>query len=368
MREESLDLRFGELRSSCLWSRSCSHCRCGRHRSASTRSRSEPPAIVSGGGAVIVGASIATPTSTGSRSRPRWRCSPRRRSACSVPSSCPPGGRRVFSVVIAGAGFIASGVLAVRRLRSHPAADAADRRVDEPRPARRAHPGARRRLRAGSRARLVGRQASRPRRRVLRAARRCGRRHGVLRLCREPDDALPRARVVLDLALHPGRARHAPQGVARGRPEVPDRRKLRVGDPAVRVGADLRRHRRARLQCDPHGDGRRRLAVRGRDGDDHRGAGVQGFCGAVPHVDARRLRGRADAGDSVHVRSDEGRRARRDAAGPRDGVPGAGRDLVDRDRRARRDLARDRQLRGAGADGASSASSRTPPSRRPASC
>ena len=166
---------------------------------------------------------------------------------------------------------------------------------------------------------------------------------------REPDDAVPRARVVLDLALHPGRARHAPQGVARGGAEVPDRRKLRLGDPAVRLGADLRRHRRARLQRDPHRDGRRRLALRRGDGDDHRRARVQGVCRAVPHVDARRLRGRAHAGDRLHVGRDEGRRARRDAADPRDGVPGAVRDLVDRDRRARRDLARDRQLRRPGA-------------------
>jgi NADH:ubiquinone oxidoreductase subunit 2 (subunit N) len=54
--------------------------------------------------------------------------------------------------------------------------------------------------------------------------------------------ALPRSRVVLDLAVHPRRARHASEGVARGRPEVPDRRQLRLRDPALRIGADLRRH------------------------------------------------------------------------------------------------------------------------------
>ena len=236
-----------------------------------------------------------------------------------------------------------------RRLRPLPATDAPDRRVDEPRPPRRAHPGARRRLRPRGGARLLGRPAARPRRRVLRAARRCGWRHGVLRLRREPDDPVPRARVVLDLALHPGRARHPPQGVARGRAQVPDRRKLRLGDPAVRLGADLRRHRRARLQRDPHRNGRRRLALRGGDGDDHRRARVQGVRGSVPHVDARRLRGRAHAGDRLHVGRDQGGRPRRDAADPRDGVPGAVRDLVDRDRGARRDLARDRQLRRPGA-------------------
>ena len=254
------------------------------------------------------------------------------------------------------------------RLRPLPAADAADRRVDEPRPSGRPHPGARRRLRTRGRARLLGRQAPRPRRRVLRAARRCRRRDGVLRLRREPDDPVPRARVVLDLALHPGRARHAPQGVARGGAEVPDRRQLRLGDPAVRLGADLRRHRRARLQCDPHGDRRGRLALRRRDGDDHRGARVQGLRRPVPHVDARRLRGRADPRDGVHVGRDEGRRPRRDAADPRDGVPGAVRDLVDRDRRARRDLARDRQLRRPRATERQAPARVLVRSRRPASC
>ena len=87
----------------------------------------------------------------------------------------------------------------------------------------------------------------------------------------------------------------------------------------------------------------------GGHGDDHRRARVQGVRRAVPHVDARRLRGRADAGDRLHVGRDEGGRPRRDAADPRDGVPGAVRDLVDRDRGARRDLARDRQLRRPGA-------------------
>ena len=79
------------------------------------------------------------------------------------------------------------------------------------------------------------------------------------------------------------------------------------------------------LQRDSRGDRRRRLAVRRGDGDDHRRARVQGLGRAVPHVDAGRLRGRADAGDGVHVGRDEGRCARRDVAGARDRVPRAGR-------------------------------------------
>ena len=41
------------------------------------------------------------------------------------------------------------------------------------------------------------------------------------------------------------------------------------------------------------------------------GLALQGVGGAVPHVDAGRLRGCADAGDGVHGGRDEGRRARR---------------------------------------------------------
>ena len=44
-----------------------------------------------------------------------------------------------------------------------------------------------------------------------------------------------------------------------------------------------------------------RLAARARPRDGDRRARVQGLGGAVPHVDARRLPGRADAGDRVHV-------------------------------------------------------------------
>ena len=46
----------------------------------------------------------------------------------------------------------------------------------------------------------------------------------------------------------------------------------------------------------------------------HRRVRVQGLGRAVPHVDARRLPGRPDAGDGVHVVGDEGGGARRDAS------------------------------------------------------
>ena len=88
--------------------------------------------------------------------------------------------------------------------------------------------------------------------------------------------------------------------LARGRAQVPDRRRLRLGDPPLRLGARLRRDRRARLlrRSQRRGDARRRAAAR-RPRDADRRARLQGLGGAVPHVDARRLRGRAHLGDGA---------------------------------------------------------------------
>ena len=230
-------------------------------------------------------------------------------------------------------------------LRPLARADGGRGRVDDPRPARRAGGDPDRARRARGRAALGGRRAPLARRRVLRAPRRRERRDGLLRLRGEPDDDVPGARVVLDRSLRAVRARHAPARVARGGPQVPHHRELRLGDPAVRLRARLRCDRRARVHGDPRGDGSRRSALRDRDGDDPRGARVQGLRRAVPHVDAGRVPGRADHGDGLHVRRDEDRRPRAHAPGSRHGVPGAGRDLVGRGRGARRLLARDRQLR-----------------------
>ena len=98
-----------------------------------------------------------------------------------------------------------------------------------------------------------GRRETRPRkapRRVLRAPARCSRGDGVPRHRDEPHDALPRPRVVLDRALRPLRVRRRREGLARGRPEVPRRRRLRLGRAAVRVGVRLRGDRRARVLGD----------------------------------------------------------------------------------------------------------------------
>ena len=161
--------------------------------------------------------------------------------------------------------------------------------------------------------------------RVLLASARVDGRHGVLRRLREPDGDVPRARVVLDRALRHVRDRLRRRGLARGRAEVPDHRLVRLGGAALRVGARLRRYRahrlRARSRSRRRAGPRGRRAARARPRDDHRRPRLQVFGGAVPHVDARRLRGRADDGDGVHVGGDEGRGVRARLPRVADGVP-----------------------------------------------
>ena len=106
--------------------------------------------------------------------------------------------------------------------------------------------GADRRLGRDRRAHLLRRALARgAHRRVLRAAHRRGRRDDVLRPGGEPDDAVPRARVVLGRALRADRDRHRPDRIARGGPQVPRDRRRRLGDAALRLGARLRRDRAA---------------------------------------------------------------------------------------------------------------------------
>ena len=227
------------------------------------------------------------------------------------------------------------------RLRRHDAGRRADRGVVHSRPAGCVLGADHRRGRHPGRARRLGRRAARPRRRVLRPARGGGRRHGLLRHRLEPDDALPRARVVLDRALHPLRDGHAPRGVTGSRAEVPDRGRVRLVDPAVRLCARLRGDRRDRLLGDRRRQCRRRSSPPGRPRDADRRAWLQGLGGAVPHVDAGRLPGCADVRDGVHVGGDEGGRSRPDAPAPRRRLPRAvgpldGRDRCDRDHLAGR--------------------------------
>ena len=215
---------------------------------------------------------------------------------------------------VCGAGFLAAFVLAIWLDDKSPHGEGDRRRRDLPRPLGGDGADHRRRLRARRGAdRLRRAHARGEHRRVLRAARRGRRRDGVLRPGLEPDDALPRARVVLDRPLRPLRDRHRPDRLARGGAQVPDHRRRRLGDAALRLRARLRRDGPALLRQDRRGGqpAQARLAARARARDDHRRARLQGLGGAVPHVDAGRLPGRPDAGDGVHGLGDEGRRARR---------------------------------------------------------
>ena len=91
-------------------------------------------------------------------------------------------------------------------------------------------------------------------------------------------------------------------------PEVFRARRAVVGHAAVRLLADLRLHRQrlVRRHRQGVGAGRHRADLRPRV--PVRGLLLQGLGGAVPHVDAGRLRGRADAGDGVLRRRAEDRR------------------------------------------------------------
>ena len=95
---------------------------------------------------------------------------------------------------------------------------------------------------------------------------------------------------------------------------------------------------------------RRRGDAAARHRDDPRRARLQGVGCAVPPVDARRLRGRADRGDGVHGDGDQGRRAVRAHAHPDDGVRARRRRLGGSGRRARDRVDGHRQHRRARAD------------------
>jgi len=98
----------------------------------------------------------------------------------------------------------------------------------------------------------------------------------------------------LDLALHPLRNRLRPRRLARGGSQVPRRRRLRLGIPALRsalvygsTGESASARSPGRRRSWPQA----RRAARRRPGDDHPPVSVQGVGSAVPHVDTGRLRG-----------------------------------------------------------------------------
>ena len=152
-------------------------------------------------------------------------------------------------------------------------------------------------------------------RRVPRAADRLGAGDGAALPGAEPGHLLRRDRDPLDPALHPLRHQPAPRGLARVRPQVPDRRLARLGDAALRDGLPLRRHRLDRVRGDRrrHRPQRRpqRPADPGRDRDVRGRARLQDLDRPLPPVDAGRLRGSADADHLVHGGGDQGRRLRR---------------------------------------------------------
>ncbi len=95
-----------------------------------------------------------------------------------------------------------------------------------------------------------------------------GPRHGPAGPGPEPGLVLRRHRAALRAALRALRLRPPAPGLAGVRPQVPDRRLARLGDPALRPGLHLRRLRLHRLHGHPRGDrlgARRRPAGLDRD-------------------------------------------------------------------------------------------------------
>ena len=113
--------------------------------------------------------------------------------------------------------------------------------------------------------------------------------------------------------------------VAGGRPQVLPARVVLVGGVPLRRRARLRRdrhdqpHRHRDVPRHHHAAPRRRAVARLRV--PARRPRLQGRGRAVPHVDARRVPGRAHAGDRVHGLGHEGRRVRRDPAHLRRAFP-----------------------------------------------
>ena len=102
--------------------------------------------------------------------------------------------------------------------------------------------------------------------------------------------------------------------LGRGRAEVLPAGRIRQRLLPLRHRADLRRDRHDQSDRDRPGHPAAvgLPAVRAAAADRRRAAArrlrLQGGAGPLPHVDARRLPGRADAGDRVHVGGDQGRR------------------------------------------------------------
>ena len=151
--------------------------------------------------------------------------------------------------------------------------------------------------------------------RVPRAPARLGAGNGAAGAGAEPGQLLRRDRDPLDPPLHPLRDQHAPRALARVGAEVPDRRLARLGDAALRDGLPLRRLGLDRLRRDRRrhlaGGRARRPAGPDRDRARRRRPRLQDLDRSLPPVDARRLRGGADADHRLHGRRHQGRGLRR---------------------------------------------------------
>ena len=136
------------------------------------------------------------------------------------------------------------------------------------------------------------------------------RRHADADLGGRPDRALSRPRADEPGALRGRRDQPRLRALDRSRPEIFRARRAVVGDAALRRLAGLRLHRHRQLRRHRQGVDQRRHRPDLRAGVPVRRLLLQGLGGAVPHVDAGRLRRRADAGHGVLRRRAEGRRHR----------------------------------------------------------
>ncbi len=123
-----------------------------------------------------------------------------------------------------------------------------------------------------------------------------------------PDRALPRPRTDEPVALCAGVGRPRQRALDRSRPEVLCPRRALVRHAALRRVADLRLHRHHQLRRHRQGRGRGWAWRHIRIGVPACRSLLQGVGGTVPHVDARRLRRRADAGHGVLCLRAEDRR------------------------------------------------------------
>ena len=140
-------------------------------------------------------------------------------------------------------------------------------------------------------------------------------RHAADDFGERPDRALCGARAAEPLALHRRRVPPRLGALDRGGAQVFRAGRNLLRPSALRLLHGLRLHRRDRIRGDRRSADHHRAGQRGgrdrrpdRARVHRRGIGLQGLGGALPHVDAGCLRGRADSGHRILRRSAQGRR------------------------------------------------------------